>query len=280
MASSIRLSCAPSTAAARIAFGAGIGAPLTCLVTLAGKLGSIAASAGVDGVPPGILKPLRSHGWVASGFSAIQALAASTSWSAGTTSSMRPISLAASALNCLPVVRTLVRAVARPSRRVTRVTPPPPGSSPRVTSGRPTFRPLASEAMRWWVARATSRPPPRAAPLIAATTGTPRVSRARKLAFIPSHMSRVASASAGPAVIMDLISPPAKKVFFAEVMTTPVISLASTAACSLATVSARESRKASFMTLTGADGSSMVRVTTPLASASQPMMFSLIVAPC
>ncbi len=93
-------------------------------------------------------------------------------------------------------------------------------------------------------------------------------------------MSRVASASAGPAVIMDLISPPAKKVFFAEVMTTPVISLASTAACSLATVSARESRKASFMTLTGADGSSMVRVTTPLASASQPMMFSLIVAPC
>ena len=54
-----------------------------------------------------------------------------------------------------------------PSRRTVRTTPPPPGSRPSVTSGRPIFEPLASRAMRWWVARAISRPPPSAAPLIA-----------------------------------------------------------------------------------------------------------------
>ncbi len=60
-----------------------------------------------------------------------------------------------------------------PSRRTVRTTPPPPGSRPRVTSGRPIFEPLASRAMRWWQASAISRPPPSAAPLIAATTGLP-----------------------------------------------------------------------------------------------------------
>ena len=45
----------PSTAADRIAFGAGIGAPLSCLRRLAGKAGRLAANFGTDGVPPGIL---------------------------------------------------------------------------------------------------------------------------------------------------------------------------------------------------------------------------------
>ena len=44
----------PSTAAARMLRGAGIGAPLSVLRRFAGNAGSIAASAGVDGVPPGI----------------------------------------------------------------------------------------------------------------------------------------------------------------------------------------------------------------------------------
>ena len=47
--------CAPSTAAARIAFGAGIGAPLSCLRSNAGNDGRMAAKPGDDGVPPGIL---------------------------------------------------------------------------------------------------------------------------------------------------------------------------------------------------------------------------------
>jgi hypothetical protein len=133
--------------------------------------------------------------------------------------------------------------------------------------------------MRWWAIRAISRPPPRAVPLRAATTGTPSVSMARMSAFMPSTMSRVASASAGVEVIICLMSPPAKKVFFALVMMTPVTSFASTPETSLAAVSFSEARNASFMVLTGEVGSSMVRVTTPSPSDSQPMMLSLMVSP-
>ena len=46
--------CEPSTAAAMMASGAGIGAPLSCLRRLAGKAGSTAANLGLDGVPPGM----------------------------------------------------------------------------------------------------------------------------------------------------------------------------------------------------------------------------------
>ncbi len=46
---------APSTAALRIARGAGYGAPLSCLRRFAGNAGRNAASFGDDGVPPGIL---------------------------------------------------------------------------------------------------------------------------------------------------------------------------------------------------------------------------------
>jgi hypothetical protein len=38
-----------------MARGAGTGAPLSCFFTVAGKDGRIAASAGLAGVPPGIL---------------------------------------------------------------------------------------------------------------------------------------------------------------------------------------------------------------------------------
>src|SRR5699024_4567117 len=55
VAYSLIVRCRPSTAAARIAFGAGIGAPLICLVTLAGKDGRKEASFGLVGVPPGTL---------------------------------------------------------------------------------------------------------------------------------------------------------------------------------------------------------------------------------
>ena len=46
--------CAPSTAAARMARGAGMFAPLICLRSSDGNDGRMAASAGLDGVPPGI----------------------------------------------------------------------------------------------------------------------------------------------------------------------------------------------------------------------------------
>lgn len=47
--------CEPSTAAARMLRGAGIGAPAICFFRLAGKAGRFAANFGLDGVPPGIL---------------------------------------------------------------------------------------------------------------------------------------------------------------------------------------------------------------------------------
>src|SRR5699024_6703161 len=71
--------CAPSTAAAVVARGAGEGAPLVCLRMLAGNDGSTEASSLSSTVPPGSVHPLRSHGWLAPGPVLIHALAVSTS---------------------------------------------------------------------------------------------------------------------------------------------------------------------------------------------------------
>lgn len=46
--------CEPSTAAARMLRGAGMGAPASCFLRLDGKAGRFAANLGFDGVPPGI----------------------------------------------------------------------------------------------------------------------------------------------------------------------------------------------------------------------------------
>ncbi len=64
----------------------------------------------------------------------------------------------------LPLSSSLVRASAMPSSRTVRVTPPPPGSRPRVTSGRPNSAFGRSSAIRWWQASAISSPPPSAVP--------------------------------------------------------------------------------------------------------------------
>ena len=154
----------------------------------------------------------------------IQALAAGTTSSAEpTSSSTRPVSLAFFGLNRVPWLSTLTKAFWIPNIRTVRVTPPPPGSRPSDTSGKPIALPFTSAAMRWWHARAISSPPPRAAPLMAATTGLPRVSSARRSALIPSTSANISPAFSGPAVIIALRSPPAKKVFFALVTTTPVM---------------------------------------------------------
>ena len=55
MANAVSMSTfAPSTAAHMMWCGAGIGAPLSCLRRFAGNAGSMPASFGDDGVPPGI----------------------------------------------------------------------------------------------------------------------------------------------------------------------------------------------------------------------------------
>ncbi len=58
---------------------------------------------------------------------------------------------------------------------------------------------------------------------MAATTGLPKVSSVRRSFLIASTVLKNSPASSGWAWIMPLRSPPAKKVFFALVMTTPVI---------------------------------------------------------
>ena len=58
---------------------------------------------------------------------------------------------------------------------------------------------------------------------MAATTGLPSVSRVRSCFLTVSTVSKDCPAFSGPALIMRVRSPPAKKVFFALVITTPVI---------------------------------------------------------
>jgi hypothetical protein len=155
----------------------------------------------------------------------IHALAAGTSSSrVPTSSSTMPISWARAGLSRGPWSSTFISASVRPSIRTVRVTPPPPGSSPRVTSGRPSWTFGSSSTIRWWQASAISRPPPSAAPLIAATTGLPSVSIARRSAFIASTSANTVGASSGVAWIIAFRSPPAKNVFFALATTTPVTS--------------------------------------------------------
>ena len=128
-----------------------------------------------------------------------------------------------------------MRATWRPSIRTVRVTPPPPGSRPRVTSGNPISVWLSSTAIRWWHARAISKPPPRAAPLMAATTGLPSLSRRRSWDLIASTSANTSAASSAVTWLSRLRSPPAKKVFFALAMTTPVMWSFSASSRSIAT---------------------------------------------
>ena len=102
---------------------------------------------------------------------------------------------------------------------------------------------------------------------------------ARRPAFMPLICLVIASASSGVDLIIDLMSPPAKKVFFAEVMTTPLASPDSTAPCSFSTSSGSSPWKVSFMVLTGWFGSSMVMVTMPSPSWSHLNML-MCDAPC
>ena len=96
--------CAPSTAASRMARGAGIGAPLSCLLQQRRErrqdAGQRGAGRGAAGHLVALLVPRLG---VASGLALIHALAAGTSSSTEpTSSSTRPVSLACAGLNRVP----------------------------------------------------------------------------------------------------------------------------------------------------------------------------------
>src|SRR5215813_918007 len=94
--------------------------------------------------------------------------AAGISSATGTTRSTRPIRSASAAGTRMPV-RIISRALPRPTRRGSRCVPPPPGMMARLISVRPSC--ASSAAMRMSQARASSRPPPRAKPRMAAMMG-------------------------------------------------------------------------------------------------------------
>ncbi len=79
--------------------GAGIGAPLSCLRRLPGNAGSMPASFGEDGVPPGMRYPSASKRCTDSGFAVMNSRAlASISSGVAATSSTRPTPTASAGL--------------------------------------------------------------------------------------------------------------------------------------------------------------------------------------
>ena len=150
MRSAVSKSSRPaSTMVSRMRSGAGR-RPRVFWKSMAEPAAIMGATRGELEPPPGILWPFWSQGCTAaSGFSRIHSLARGTSASsASTVSWMRPASTARAGSSCLPSVRKGM-APWSPSRWVRRTTPPPPGSRPRVTSGRPIFTRLSFTAMRW-----------------------------------------------------------------------------------------------------------------------------------
>ncbi len=86
----------------------------------------------------GSCSPSRPRAAVASGLAAIHALAAGISSSrVATISSRMPTSLAFAGRSRWPCMSSCMSASTMPSMRTVRTTPPPPGSSPSCTSGKP-----------------------------------------------------------------------------------------------------------------------------------------------
>ncbi|MGC0398902.1 hypothetical protein RKD27_001546 [Streptomyces sp. SAI-126] len=92
----------------------------------------------------------------------------------------------------------------------------------------------------------------------------------RRLRLIARPPSKSSCAVPGVTRMRSRRSPPAKKVFLAEVMMTP--RMVSFSASRRSVITARESRNAWFMVFADWFGSSMTRVTRPVRSCSQRMV--------
>mmetsp|Transcript_6691 Transcript_6691/g.11381 ORF Transcript_6691/g.11381 Transcript_6691/m.11381 type:complete len:340 (-) Transcript_6691:119-1138(-) len=126
------------------------------------------------------------RGRLASAISSANLQAASMSCAWGTTASTRPSFRAAlSLMSCEVSIISML--FCRPTKRGRRCVPPNPGMMPNCSSGRPKRVPgvhtLALQAM------ATSQPPPRATPWMAATVGLgPPSNSAQKVSLMVSSM--------------------------------------------------------------------------------------------
>jgi hypothetical protein len=233
------------------------------LRSVAGNIGSIAASDGVDGEPPGILKPLRSQGCAASGFAAIQAFAAASSSSGvATTSSTMPSSFACAGRSRLPSSRMPVSAgrdpehadrpddAARPRQQAERHLGEAEPALRRVerdpvVAGE---RDLEPAAERRPVDRRDHRPP----------AGLQPAQHALDRLDVLEGRGRGALAGAGGHLVQVAAHGEHR---LAEVTTTPVTSSRSASRRSSAAVNAACQRELSVFV--DSSGSSIVRTTTP-----------------
>ncbi len=124
--------------------------------------------------------------------------------------------------------------------------------------------PLSFNTIRRCEASAISNPPPSAEPLIAATTGLPSFSSRRSWDLSSSTPCRACEAFSGVIAISTFRSPPAKNVFLADVMITPVRPSSASRRETEAPISSWYSV---FITFAEPD-MSIVRVTMPSASFS------------
>ncbi len=123
-----------------------------------------------------------------------------------------------------PCSSSCISASTMPSMRTVRTTPPPPGSRPSWTSGKPSWTFGSSTTTRWWVAE---RDLQAAAERRAVDRGDDRLAERLQPAQLRLDLADAARRSRRRCSLVacerSLRSPPAKKVFFAEVRTTPVI---------------------------------------------------------
>jgi hypothetical protein len=111
----------------------------------------------------------------------------------------------------------------------------------------------SSLAIRAEHAKATSRPPPRQTPWIAATTGTRRFSSRLRPSW-PLRLRAAASAAVLHASSILMSAPARKESFLPEAKTTPFTSLRES---SSAKTASNSSTKVSLRVLTGSPGTSM-----------------------
>src|SRR3984893_17265353 len=191
--------------------------------------------------------------------------ATSSRMALGTTSSTSPSLRAFWARTDLPA-RIRSSACAIPIGCGTRCVPPAPGISPSCTSGWPSCVFRSSVAIRYVAASASSRPPPRAGPWMAATTGfcLPRSSR-RCIACCPPRASAVASMAVFSRASISTSAPTMKLSRFADTIT---IAFTAESPASFPKTSSKSCWKVSRSVFTGSPGTSYRTVATPSGAVS------------
>ncbi|GBE23887.1 hypothetical protein BMS3Bbin02_00152 [bacterium BMS3Bbin02] len=188
--------------------------------------------------------------------------ATAMSTSDGHTSSTSPILRALCGRMFFPV-RMRSSAVVIPTSLGSRWVPPPAGMTPIFTSGCPSTVFLLSVAMRIPEAKASSQPPPRQAPSIAATTGLPCLlcrSSMRWKRPCPAVISSSASEESSRVNSQGMSAPARKLLRFAEPMTSALISVS---VSTRSMISASSAPKSGEMEFTGESALSMSTVASP-----------------